>query len=78
LDFGSGASGVDLRAIWHLAVRRRWIILASAVTLFGAVALHTLRQPRIYGASTSIVIDAAPPRILDAQVGDVSEPGAGG
>jgi capsular exopolysaccharide synthesis family protein len=76
LDFGTGASGLDLRAIWHLAVRRRWIILASTVTLFTAVALHTLRQPRIYGASTSIVIDATPPRILDAQVTDVAEPGA--
>ena len=78
MDFGSGASGVDLRAIWHLAVRRRWIILATTVLLFGAVALHTLRQPRIYGASTSIVIDATSPRILDSQVTDVTEPGAGG
>ena len=49
LDLSSGASGVDLRAIWHLAVRRRWVILATAVTLFSAVALHTLRQPRVYG-----------------------------
>ena len=78
MDLSSGASGVDLRAIWHLARRRLWVIVATAVTLFSAVALHTLRQPRVYGASTSIVIDAAPPRILDSQVGDVSEPGAGG
>jgi capsular exopolysaccharide synthesis family protein len=78
LDLSSGASGVDLRAVWHLAVRRRWIILAATVIMFGAVALHTLRQPRIFGASTSIVIDATAPRILDSQVADVSEPGAGG
>jgi capsular exopolysaccharide synthesis family protein len=77
LDLGSGASGIDLRAIWHLAVRRRWVIIITAVTLFSAVALNTLRQPRIYGASTSIVIDATPPRILDAQVTDVGDPGAG-
>ena len=78
MDLGSAGSAVDLRAIWHLAVRRRWVILATTVTLFGAVALHTLRQPRIYAASASIVIDATPPRILDSQVADVSEPGAGG
>ncbi len=78
MDLSSATSGVDLRAIWHLAMRRRWVILATAVTLFSAVALQTLRQPRVYGASTSIVIDASPPRILDAQVADVSESGAGG
>jgi capsular exopolysaccharide synthesis family protein len=78
LDLSSGASGIDLRAIWHLAVRRRWVILATAVTLFSAVALHTLRQPKVYGATTSIVIDATPPRFLDSQVADVSDPGTGG
>lgn len=78
MDLSSGTSGVDLRAIWHLAVRRRWVILTTAVTLFSAVALQTLRQPRVYAASTSIVIDASPPRILDAQVADVSESGSGG
>jgi len=78
LDLGSGASGIDLRAVWHLAVRRRWVIIATAVTLFGAVALHTLRQPKVYAANTSIVIDAAPPRFLDSQVADVSETGSGG
>jgi capsular exopolysaccharide synthesis family protein len=54
------------------------VIVATTATLFSAVALHTLRQPRVYGASTSIVIDATPPRILDAQVTDVSDPGAAG
>jgi capsular exopolysaccharide synthesis family protein len=76
MDLGSGATGIDLRAIWHLALRRRWVIVATALALFSAVALHTLRQPKVYAANTSIVIDAAAPRILDAQVGDVSEPGA--
>jgi capsular exopolysaccharide synthesis family protein len=46
--------------------------------LFAAVAIHTLRQPKIYGATTSVVIEATPPRFLDNQVQDVSEPGAGG
>jgi uncharacterized protein involved in exopolysaccharide biosynthesis len=78
LDLGSGATGIDLRAIWHLALRRRWVIIVTAVTLFSAVALNTLRQPRIYGASTSVVIDATPPRILDGQVADVADPGPAG
>src|SRR5262249_36818329 len=47
------------------------------LVLFGAVALHTLRQPKVYGATTSIVIDASAPRVLDSQVQDVSDNGAG-
>ena len=78
MNLSSASSGFDLRAVWHLALRRRWVILVTALTLFGAVALHTLRQPRVYAASTSLVIDAAAPRVLDAQVADVSESGSGG
>ena len=70
----SGGSGLDFRAAWQLVLRRRWVILAATVILFGAVALYTLRQPKIYGATTSVVIDAVAPRVLDNQVQDISEP----
>jgi len=73
----SGGSGFEFRAIWQLVLRRRWVILAATFVFFGAVALHTLRQPKVYGATTSIVIDAAAPRVLDNQVQDVSEPSSG-
>src|SRR5262249_6108125 len=73
-----GGPGLDLRAIVALVSRRRWVILATTVVVFGASALYVLRQPKVYGATTSVVIDAAPPRFLDSQVQDVSEPGAGG
>jgi capsular exopolysaccharide synthesis family protein len=78
VNLSPGRSGLDIRSVLHLLLRRRWVILTTAVVLFAAVAIHTLRQPKIYGATTSIVIDAAPPRFLDNQVQDVSEPGAGG
>jgi capsular exopolysaccharide synthesis family protein len=70
----SSASGIDFRAIWQLVLRRRWVILAMTVVVFAAVALYTLRQPKVYGATTSLVIDSAAPRVLDNQVQDVSEP----
>ena len=73
----SGGSGFDFRVAWQLVVRRRWVILAATVVVFGAVALYTLRQPKVYGATTSIVIDAVAPRFLDSQVQDVSEPREG-
>jgi capsular exopolysaccharide synthesis family protein len=74
----SGASGIDFRMIWQLVLRRRWVILAVTVVVFGAVALYTLRQPKIYGAVTSLVIDSAAPRVLDNQVQDLSEPSTAG
>jgi capsular exopolysaccharide synthesis family protein len=73
-----GGPGIDLRAIVALVSRRRWVILATTLVVFGASALYVLRQAKVYGATTSVVIDAAAPRFLDSQVQDVSEPGAGG
>jgi capsular exopolysaccharide synthesis family protein len=78
MGLSPGGPGLDLRAVLNLLVRRRWVILGTAAVLFAAVSIHTLRQPKVYGATTSIVIDATPPRFLDSQVQDVSEPGAGG
>jgi capsular exopolysaccharide synthesis family protein len=79
VSLSAGGPALDLRAVLSLLTRRRWVIVATAAVLFGAVALHTLRQPKVYGAMSSIVIDATPPRFLDnSQVQDVSEPGAGG
>src|SRR5262249_31871470 len=78
LDSTPAEAGFDFTALLHLVVRRRWLILATASVLFGAVALQTLRQPKVYGATASMVIDAMPPRVLDSQVQDVAENGAGG
>jgi len=78
VNISPGGPGFDLRALLHLFRRRRWVILVAAALIFSATALQTLRQPKIYGATTSIVIDATPPRVLDNQVQDVAESGAGG
>jgi capsular exopolysaccharide synthesis family protein len=79
VGFSAGLPALDIRAVMSLLTRRRWVILATATALFGTVALYTLRQAKVYGATTSIVIDATPPRFLDnSQVQEVSEPGAGG
>lgn len=78
MDLIPAGTGFDFRAVYHLFLRRRALILGTAVVLFAAVTLHTLKQPRIYGAMASIIIDAAAPRVLDNQVQDVSEAGTGG
>ncbi|OJT21818.1 capsular biosynthesis protein [Archangium sp. Cb G35] len=55
----------------HAVWRRKWLILGvmAAVMLMGL--FHTLRQPRIYTASTSLIIDVAAPRVLDTEVKEV-------
>jgi capsular exopolysaccharide synthesis family protein len=56
-----------VRAIW----RRKWLILGIMAVMVLVGTLHTLRQPKIYAASTSLIIDVAAPRILDTDVKEV-------
>lgn len=56
-----------VRAFW----RRKWIVLGVAVLITGLAALHTLRQPKVYAASTSLIIDVTAPRVLDSEVKEV-------
>jgi capsular exopolysaccharide synthesis family protein len=56
-----------VRALW----RRKWLIVSvtAGMVLLGMV--YTLRQPKIYAATTSLIIDVAAPRILDTDVKEV-------
>jgi succinoglycan biosynthesis transport protein ExoP len=53
-----------VRAFW----RRKWIVLGVAVLITGLTALHTTRKPKVYAASTSLIIDVTAPRVLDNDV----------
>jgi capsular exopolysaccharide synthesis family protein len=53
-----------LRAFW----RRKWVVLGVAVLITGLAALQTLRKPKVYAASTSLIIDVTAPRVLDSDV----------
>ncbi|MCM2332401.1 MAG: polysaccharide biosynthesis tyrosine autokinase [Anaeromyxobacteraceae bacterium] len=70
---------LDLRAYWRVIVRRRWLILSVFAAVVLLTVLVTLRQTKVYAASTTLVIDANAPRVLDKEaVQDVVETGAGG
>lgn len=56
-----------VRALW----RRKWLILAATALAALLGAAYALRQPKVYSASTSIIIDVAAPRFLDSDVKDV-------
>ena len=53
-----------VRAFW----RRKWIVLGVAVLITGLTGLHTLRKPKVFAASTSLIIDVTAPRVLDSDV----------
>ena len=61
----SPATGKELRHYLNI-LRKRWRILAAAVVASGAIAfVYTIRQPKIYGATCSVVIESSAPRILE-------------
>jgi len=72
------ASGTfDIKSYLLTLSRRRWVVLGTLVVVFGAVALYTLRQRKVYEATTSLIIDTSQPQFLDGQVKEVLETGAG-
>jgi len=52
----------------------KWLILACTVLVGAAVTLWTIRQPRIYQATTTIEYDPNPQRPLGEEVQDVGDP----
>lgn len=67
----AGTPSVDVmhyvRAFW----RRRWVLLGVVLMALAATALYTLRQPRQYASSVSLIIDVSSPRVLDGAVKEV-------
>ncbi|WP_239470081.1 GumC family protein [Archangium violaceum] len=56
-----------VRALW----RRKWLIVGVTTVMALVGTLYTLRQPKIYSTSTSLIIDVAAPRVLDTEVKEV-------
>lgn len=55
----------DPRAYWGVLVRRRWLVIPFFLVTVLVVTLVTLRQPKIYAAVCTLVVDASAPRFLD-------------
>ena len=72
------ASPFNLKGALSVLLRRRWVIIGTFVPIFAAVALYTLRQPKVYAASASMIIEVAGPHVLDGQVQDVSDSATNG
>jgi capsular exopolysaccharide synthesis family protein len=65
-------SNSDPRYYLRVIGRRKWMILLVFTVVCSGVVLYTVRQPRVYGAQISLIIDAKEPRFLDQQIQDVN------
>jgi succinoglycan biosynthesis transport protein ExoP len=54
-----------LRDYFRILLKRRWVIVAAVLVVFGAVAIATMRATRIYDASGSIAINKTDPMMLN-------------
>jgi capsular exopolysaccharide synthesis family protein len=58
---------IDLRAYWRILVRHRWVIGGLFAAVVVLTLLFTLRQTRIYAATTTIIIEPNSPRVFDKE-----------
>ena len=68
---------IDLRKYAETLLKRKWIILLVFVSAVAVTAVFTMRQPKIYAASTSLVIESSAPAVLGEQVRDAVDLGTG-
>jgi len=62
---------VYVRALW----RRKWVALAVALAVTCGAGFYAVRQPKVYSATASMIIDVTAPRFLDSQVQEVVDSG---
>lgn len=67
-----GGGAVDPRFYLRVVLRRKWLILAFFAVVVGATAVWSVRQPKVYAAGVSIIIDITAPKFLDGEVKDVN------
>ncbi|MDX9723389.1 MAG: polysaccharide biosynthesis tyrosine autokinase [Myxococcota bacterium] len=57
------SAGLPLREYWNTLLKRLWTVVLVFVIVLTGVALYTFQQPKIYEATTTIIIDPEPPRV---------------
>src|SRR5262245_30212389 len=77
IDLERGAEerplGLSVARVAAVLRKRAWLILGVAVAVPLLVGLVVARQPKVYRASASLVIDSTVPQYLGASFKDVVE-----
>lgn len=80
LDEGQGRQvdpAFDLRHYWNVVKKRRWVILAVVIVATAGSMVFASRQPRIYKATATVIVEPQAPKILGGEIGEILELGAG-
>ncbi len=70
----SGGGSLDIRDHLRTILAAKWLILACTVVVGAGVIFWTLKQPRVYQATTTIEFDPNPVTPLGHEVEDVADP----
>src|SRR5687767_7410775 len=66
-------TGIDLGTILRVLRKRKWMILGITIAVAVLVGMAASKQPRIYQATATIVIEIAVPQYLGSGFRDVVE-----
>lgn len=69
---------LDLLRSWRVVVKHRWLVIISALATSTAVLAWNLKQPKIYEAQASIIIDPQAPKVLQTAAEVVQLGSSGG
>src|SRR5262245_2191649 len=72
----SSEEGFDRVRLWHVVLKRKWLICGVLAAVLILVFVWTARQPRVYQAMATVVIDPQAPKVLGTQT-EVMELGSG-
>jgi polysaccharide biosynthesis transport protein len=65
------ANRADVRFYVKAVMRRKWLVLMVFTAVVSVVSLWATRQPKVYAAAATIIVDAKEPRFLDSQIQDI-------
>ena len=77
---GDGSdAGITANLLRYAAIirRRLWIVLAMLAIGVTATVFYTMRQPKVYAATATVVVNPQAPRVLGSEQDSVIELGAG-
>lgn len=68
---------IDLRQYLRVIIKRKWLIAAVSISVLALTTVWTLRQAKVYQATTSVLIQTSAPKVLGQSVSEVVDLGTG-
>lgn len=69
----SGTGGLPIGQVLGILSKRKWLILACVATIPTVVGVYMSRQPKVYDATSTLVIDSSIPQYLGQNFRDAVE-----